>query len=1218
MSDGNTNDKAAQIAAIKARMAKMKAGGDAAPAAGGAGGAPAAGGAGQAAAAAPAGEDMAARIAALKAKVEATKGQTAPAAAASAPAKKKPSAAGAAKNVYPVQPINRTTFGEERLYEPNTLNKWFILGGLALTISVLAMWARDHQRDWKHYQEEHRLLELVSLGAEVKAAQEAVDPEALATVTSQIAAAEQVLAGHQAQLEDLQERKLELDGRYYGANQQFQIRKAELDAMRFSYEEKRLTHGGDAELMADSDEELAALQTEVEQATAKADAAKLELDVVDGEIKALEANLTEGKRMRADLLARETRLQTSVAKIEPGIFNDWVRNMPMADMLAPTLKVEKIVLDKLRDNYNFMHVGKVDMCITCHVTISDPAYADWDDANEKPWHQIQGGAVAEDDSRTGQRVFNAHPRLDLFVSDKSPHPMGEFGCTTCHLGRGQAIEFERTFHTPTADAYETAHEKQERWVEEYGYDPARHYWDWPMTPSDKLYSSCYLCHSETDRIAGVPEYNESRELVEDLGCYGCHKIQGMEHLRKPGPDLTNVVTKLSPEWSRKWALSPQGFRATTRMPHFWHQSNSGAPADATINPEREWRNNSDRYVADWRLRNEVEARAIMSYVYAQSEQAVAASGFALLPVPEVEADPERGRELFEERGCLGCHALTAEDWDVNWHGPELSSIGSKVGPQWLYNWILEPKRYFPTSIMPDLRLGEDEAWDITAFLLEHRDETWEALPDAASDNDIVESIAVEYLSSVAGDEWAAAKVEEMRQSGGDAAVERYVGEKLFGRFGCAGCHLVPGHYTDMGIGTELTYEALKELTKFDFGQEASHANPEALHHSLPEWFERKLSDPRVYDRLPVVGENADGERVITHYEQKVKLPGEKLKMPNFYLEEHEVDLVVQFLLGLRDDGIDATMKRSLTADEALVEAGSRTITKFNCTGCHRVGQLPQRLEIEGDDQKDRLASLEELTEEGMDYGLWMAAPMTSGDVSLFAKQSWLSDEFFWPEAEETTDVFDFFIDEADRFAIPDHVDVFGAGEGGMGQYIEDGALRPPVLRAEGRKVQPDWLFDFLLEPYTVRTHVKVRMPTFGLSDAESGSLVRWFANASEQPWPFEVEQEGAFDQELYDEGAHWFNEVFQCNKCHPAGDQQPAEPDPLNWGPDLGLAKTRLKTPWIHAWLLEPPKFQPGTKMPNFFGEMSDGEYDPFFEDYQERIAALVHYLKYLKTDSGE
>lgn len=1194
MSDSN---KADMIAAIKKRLAESKAGGGDSKAAKPAGGE----GGGDAAADAAPEEDVKARIAALKAKMDAGKGK--PDAAKPAKARVKPDKS---KNVYPVEPINRRTFGDDFLYKPNTLNLWFIAGSLVLTVACLLMWKRDFDRDWKQWQEVFRLREIERMSAEVEAAKLAIDPaeeEALKVDLDTVVAR---LEGSADELEDLQEEAERLEGVYYAANQSFQIAKSEYEAMLWEYEELRLAHGEDQDLMDDTQAALDEQQRLVASLKSAADDANNAHLAQVAEVKAFIAEKTELERRQAELTADLALVELSLSKIDHGIFNDYVRNAPLADMLAATLKVEKIVVDKLHDNYNFMYVDRVDMCITCHVGIDKPAYIDHDPdgsrTNEKGTH--------------GERVLNAHPRLDLFVADDSPHPMGTFGCTACHMGRGQAVEFERTFHTPAADQWETAEQKEERWVEEFGYDPERHYWDWPMVSQDLIYSSCFQCHDEQHRLEGVPEYNESRELVEDLGCYGCHKIQGFEYLEKPGPDLTYVSDKLGDdEWMGKWLMSPTSFRPTTRMPHFWNQSNTGAPAETTIDPDRTWNNNSDNYVADWRARNEVEARAVMAYVMDASERAKQEEPWSPRETPSTEGDADNGRDLMESRGCLGCHSLETEGWGANDHGPELSGIGSKVDAAWLYNWILDPKAYYPTTSMPDLRLTEDEAWDITAFLMTQRNTEFEAQDAPQSDQAIVDAIAKEALSSVAGDTWAAERVAAMRAEGGDEAVELFVGEQMFLRYGCSGCHLVPGHYDDVGIGVELTKESLKELTKFDFGHEAGHGNPEAIAHTRRAWYERKITDPRIFDRLPVV---ADGE--IKHYDQKVKLPADKLKMPNFYLDEREVDLVVQFLSGLRADGIDESLMVNLDADEAMVERGSQLITQYNCTGCHRMGQFPTTVTLDGETFDEKLDALAEVVDdEALEYGLWMAEPVNVGPDTLFSAHEWLSDEFFFPEWEEDADIYEYFEEFEGEREIPDKLVVYGKGEGGMGLYIDEKAYRPPTLRDEGAKVNPDWLFEFLMDPYIIRPHLEVRMPTFGLSPDESLAIVRWFADANDQPWPFEVDRSLALDEDLLDAGHELFSATFQCNQCHPAGDTLPSNPDSANWGPDLSMAEARLKLDWIRDWIYDPQAISPGTKMPTFLGEVSDDEYSAYYDDWEDKLDSLVHYMQYMREhDAGQ
>src|SRR5262245_11434788 len=46
--------------------------------------------------------------------------------------------------------------------------------------------------------------------------------------------------------------------------------------------------------------------------------------------------------------------------------------------------------------------------------------------------------------------FISHPRMDLHVSDSSPHRMQTFACTICHDGQGSATAFEYASHAPNS------------------------------------------------------------------------------------------------------------------------------------------------------------------------------------------------------------------------------------------------------------------------------------------------------------------------------------------------------------------------------------------------------------------------------------------------------------------------------------------------------------------------------------------------------------------------------------------------------------------------------------------------------------------------------------------------------------------------------------------------------------------------------------------------
>lgn len=80
-------------------------------------------------------------------------------------------------------------------------------------------------------------------------------------------------------------------------------------------------------------------------------------------------------------------------------------------------------------------------------------------------------------------------------------------------------------------------------------------------------------------------------------------------------------------------------------------------------------------------------------------------------------------------------------------------------------------------------------------------------------------------------------------------------------------------------------------------------------------------------------------------------------------------------------------------------------------------------------------------------------------------------------------------------------------------------LPPPLLR-EGERVQPNWLYQFLLKPYAIRPSVVLRMPQFNLSPEEVTALVQYF-NAVETLTNPDAGRTGSFDRILQQEAGYW-------------------------------------------------------------------------------------------------
>ena len=78
-------------------------------------------------------------------------------------------------------------------------------------------------------------------------------------------------------------------------------------------------------------------------------------------------------------------------------------------------------------------------------------------------------------------------------------------------------------------------------------------------------------------------------------------------------------------------------------------------------------------------------------------------------------------------------------------GPNLIGVGSKSDAEWIYNWIKDPQTYYPGSRMPDLRLSDQEASDITAYLITLKNEEFDQLSSPYYDKEIMRDVAQSWL-----------------------------------------------------------------------------------------------------------------------------------------------------------------------------------------------------------------------------------------------------------------------------------------------------------------------------------------------------------------------------------------------------------------------------------------------------------------------------------------
>lgn len=735
------------------------------------------------------------------------------------------------------------------------LNRWFAVVAIITLASVMWMIWDDYAAPWKSYQRQFRVIQNEVTEQQLLDEEAGIDQEKLAELATQRDAAEQTLSEQADTIAALEATLAPLRTKLDLADQNLRFSRSEYDSVRWRFEEAR-KHAGDEgatserEAMELAAADIATYAAEVEELT-------LAITAADEELAALNADRDTAAGEIATMNREIERLRGRLDALR----FDWayyLRNAPFMDGLNPSLRINQVVLDDIRFDLNFTDAPQVDRCESCHLGVRSAEY------------------------ETYEQPFASHPRLDLFVADTSIHPAGEFGCTACHGGKGHATSFTSAVHTPDNEI------EAERWHEELGWEHVE-LWEWPMRSGDEIEAGCVKCHVDDTWLPDAPKVEYGLELIEKLGCYGCHQIDRWDEARKRGPDLSHLSVKTDAEWAYNWLMDPKSFRPETPMPRFFNLANT-----------------SDEY---WTERNKVEAEAIVSYLFDS------ATPIELDKAPA--SDATTGEALFNSVGCLGCHQVgdfdNAEDLapedarfaGLRHHGPNLSGMGSKVNADWLFTWVTNPNHYWAETVMPQLRLSDSEAADITAYLMGLDKPGWDEATIPSTDAALRDEVALEYLVQQLPSAAAQARLDGLD----DNAKRIYLGERLINRYGCAGCHTIPGFDSVGRIGTSLSDWGSKAVAQLDFGLQD-------LEHGRRAFLEEKLRQPRIFD------------------EGRVRGNQELLRMPNFDLTEREIDAIATAIVGFTDQQMRPEAKPERTPRHQAIAAGRKVVDEFNCRGCH--------------------------------------------------------------------------------------------------------------------------------------------------------------------------------------------------------------------------------------------------------------------------------------------
>jgi cytochrome c2 len=97
-----------------------------------------------------------------------------------------------------------------------------------------------------------------------------------------------------------------------------------------------------------------------------------------------------------------------------------------------------------------------------------------------------------------------------------------------------------------------------------------------------------------------------------------------------------------------------------------------------------------------------------------SALALLAAAVAACTVAAAQEGPrERGKQLFTEQGCYGCHIIEKYGTPI---ATDLSHIGSKYNVEQLTGWLRDPAAQKPTAHMPKIAMSEKEAQALAVYL----------------------------------------------------------------------------------------------------------------------------------------------------------------------------------------------------------------------------------------------------------------------------------------------------------------------------------------------------------------------------------------------------------------------------------------------------------------------------------------------------------------------
>jgi mono/diheme cytochrome c family protein len=525
---------------------------------------------------------------------------------------------------------------------------------------------------------------------------------------------------------------------------------------------------------------------------------------------------------------------------------------------------------------------------------------------------------------------------------------------------------------------------------------------------------------------------------------------------------------------------------------------------------------------------------------------------------ETDSLAEHGRFLAEERNCTSCHRPEDSDRIARTlhkrQGPDLSQVGQRVHPGWIYRWLDVPSKIRPGAVMPSL-FPDGEGGSVERYAVAH------------------------YLASLGGPVPASAKPLPKKDLDGSRAR----GQALFTSLGCVACHrpddgkqskeaAVGSFY---GLGTPTGVRATYPLSGL-----GSKTTPEKL--------AAYLANPLAVDpsgRMPhMLLQGKEVEDIARYLCQATEVDGNP-DLPAAPVEEQ----VLAALKRIETRADEVVVFQRLRPDQQVLDLGKRLMIARRCSSCHTIAPGGKPLA-----ETPAAASLADIKKPDK---------QDAGCLAREAAQRGKAPSFAFTDRERKG--LQGFLREgcsgagspAPAYAARVALRRFNClachsrdGEGGLTPDLVEElrhyekaenaeAVSPPPLTGVGHKLRTPWLRQVLTQAGRARPWMALRMPQIG--DDQVGRLPEGFA-ALEGVEPDDQLHKVALTAANLEAGRRLVGrDSFGCISCHDIA----GIPNTGTRGPDLALMNQRVRYDWYRRWLELPQRMQPGTRMPTVFSE---------------------------------